>query len=806
MFGWARRHVRTAVGAALVAGGLGVPLAVAVPTASAATQVTLFVRVGATGSTCTAQTAAHACNTIAQAVEKGEFDTGDMVTVTVGAGTFATHFVTVNASSPASFTIKGAGPGSTIVDANHEGTEGVFYVVGNPTSVVTLRGLTIENGHSTGTGGGVTHECGSMTLATDVLAGNTSTFSGGGVYNTCGPLTLTHDTLEQDTSDRTGGGLYASESEGTAVSVTHSTFVEDTASLDGGGVYVGPGNMATLTDDTFFEDAAFNGVGGGVASDNGYCDGQCQTATAVIDDTFETDLAAYGGGGAAAFTADPLVLRNSIFDRSTCTDATSSGSSYNVMSTTSTSCDVGGPNVVTSPGGIDLAPSLQPNTSTGPETLAITPSSAAFQEVPAAACTIDTDERTKPRPGVAPSCDAGAYEFQATLVVGRQILVKRISGATADGTAAAEFAAAFSPHDACPGSSSDRPAVLATDSTYPDALASAYLAKYLGTGTLLTPAGSLSEITSGALRTEGITHVYVVGGTSAVSTKVVSELEASPVYACGGRTTVGGEHLAVTRISGPTAYDTATRIAEYPGAGFVGTADLSGTYAGTDATGGTGRYNDTSGTGSAGPSGSGALPTAILASGAEFQDAEAAATLSYADRLPILLTASGSLSTAARSAIGVLHIGQVLLVGGPFAVSNAVVSTLRAMGVSVVRVAGKDYTDTAVQLAKLEVSKGDAGFGWAHVTGITVARGDFFTDGLAGAALDASGGFQAGPQPLLLTESPTTAGPYLAGFLRTIGAAGIDGDGIQIQRVTVLGGRLAVTTGVVSQIEGDLSS
>ncbi len=373
----------------------------------------------------------------------------------------------------------------------------------------------------------------------------------------------------------------------------------------------------------------------------------------------------------------------------------------------------------------------------------------------------------------------------------------RIYGATSDATAAAELESIYpgSKGD-CPGTSSSRPVVIATDEHYPDALAASYLEKWLGTGMLLTPTTSMTDATLTALRVEGITNVYVVGGPLAVSTSVVSEIEQAYVYECGG-TTRTASHIKVVRIAGTTQYTTAEDIAERPGAAYVGSVDLRGAY---------GLYNDTSGTSSAAPAG-GARKTAVLASGAEFQDAEASATLAYADHLPLLLTAPSTLSPQALSAITTLGITQVILMGGPLAVSNAVVTTLVSHGVSVVRVAGTDYTDTAVELADMELgsASGNKGLGWSPTHGVTVTQGHSYTDGLAGAIVAAHGGTTgSGPEPMLLTETPTGAGSYLTAFLREAGSSGIDDDGARVTLLTVLGGPLAISTAVVSSLESDL--
>jgi putative cell wall-binding protein len=391
---------------------------------------------------------------------------------------------------------------------------------------------------------------------------------------------------------------------------------------------------------------------------------------------------------------------------------------------------------------------------------------------------------------------AGSTSNSASLTI-TALGSTRIAGTTPDGTAAKALESVFPGNrGTCPGTTGNRPVVLATDEHFPDALAASYLEKWLGTGMLLTPTASLTNVTLTALQVEGITHVYVVGGPLAVSTAVVTQLQNSFAYQCGGATRTGS-HLTVTRIYGTTQYTTAEDIAKTPGSAFVGSFNLHGAY---------GLYNDTTGKSSAAPA-TGSLRTAVLASGAGFQDAEAAATLAYAEDLPLLLTTPTALSGQALSAMQTLGVTQVILMGGPLAVSNAVVTALVAHRISVVRVAGTDYTDTAGQLADMELGSatGHKGFAWTPTGGVTVAQGHFYSDGLAGAVVSAHGGATgAGPQPLLLTENPTTVGTPLTNFLRGAGTSGIDGDGTPVSSLTILGGPLAVTTAVVNAMLNDL--
>ena len=383
----------------------------------------------------------------------------------------------------------------------------------------------------------------------------------------------------------------------------------------------------------------------------------------------------------------------------------------------------------------------------------------------------------------------------------------RIFGATADATAAAELEHQF-PATAgqCPGTTGTRPVVLATDAASPDALASAYLARDLGTGTLLTRPGTLSPAALGAIGEEGVTRVYVVGGPLAISTAVVDRLKSTPATACGGAGALPGTvHIEVTRIAGATQYGTAAKIAETAPAAQVGEASFPGAYAGTNGSGGEGRDNDTAGIASVAPLSTAPLRTAIMAAGEGSQGAQgaqAASAMAYAERFPILFTTPMALSLEAASAIATLGIRQVIVVGGPLAVSDAVVTTLEGLGVSVLRIAGSTRSGTSVELAAFETAGASSGLGWAGTGALAVARGDVLTDAAAGAVVAADGPPAVSPEPIVLTVSPSSVGTALASFVQEAGTTGIGG--VRVTRFTILGGPLAVTQSTVDALGADL--
>lgn len=427
--------------------------------------------------------------------------------------------------------------------------------------------------------------------------------------------------------------------------------------------------------------------------------------------------------------------------------------------------------------------------------------------------TISVTDANTTAGGAATNCSGGATLPQASGAYAPRLYyvasASRIQGSDADATAIAEVETVYDCSTINGGvnglTTSAATVVLATDSGPYDALAASFLAGHLGTGILLTPTASLSSETQAALRQLGIAHVIVVGGPVAVSDTVVQQLQALQAYGCNGSPVVSGgvsQMLTVTRIYGATALDTAADIAQYEGKTAIRSIAVPGAYGNL--------YNDTTGQASAtGPTS--VTSTMILATDNGFQDAVAASAAAYnqdgsGDNFPIALTDPSSLSSQAQAVITNMSIGQVILMGGPVAVSDNVVTQLQALGVSVLRIAGQDLTDTASMLAAFELNNTNSagkvdGLNWE--TGfdhnIYVARGDFYSDGLVGGVVAGSA-----QDPLLLTLDPNTVGAGLAAFLNVVGSAvaGVPA----VYSITALGGIQAVTPATVSTMLGDLAA
>ncbi|MDA8296259.1 MAG: cell wall-binding repeat-containing protein [Actinomycetota bacterium] len=393
-----------------------------------------------------------------------------------------------------------------------------------------------------------------------------------------------------------------------------------------------------------------------------------------------------------------------------------------------------------------------------------------------------------------------------------------IYGTNAEATAAAEFDNAFvSVSGGSATCTNNGNAVLATAADPYDALSASYLEGQLGTGVLITPpssSGTIDPATLAALKYAGVQRVYVVGGPDAVTTAEINALANTPAYLCGGLATTGSNIVVEPAIYGQTADDTAQAIDNYlsNGVGGQGTPTLP-TLAGAFSSAST--YNQTTGNGSsAAPSAT--AKTAIVVSDTDWQDADTAAGIAYLYHLPVILTPGNALGAQASSELVTLGINQVIALGGNLALSNNVVTAIQALngGISVLRVAGYDYTQTAADIAMLEGNV----LGWKQTTlyvaqGTTAGNG--WGDSLAAAPLSACGGTcptgGAGAstvhEGILLTESPTAGeGTYTAAVLK---AAGTPTNGLGSGLTTgiqVLGGPYAVTAATISAMQASLSS
>jgi putative cell wall-binding protein len=177
----------------------------------------------------------------------------------------------------------------------------------------------------------------------------------------------------------------------------------------------------------------------------------------------------------------------------------------------------------------------------------------------------------------------------------------------------------------------------------------------------------------------------------------------------------------------------------------------------------------------------GSAKAVLLARSDGFADALASASMAVLEDAPVLLTAAADLPPSVLEEIqrALAPDGTVYVLGGEGAIASTVVDSLTAAGYQVVRIAGSDRLDTAVQIANFLVDSG------VEIDEVVVANGSTFPDALSGAAFAAA--FDA---PVLLTGSDALD-PRVEDFLARIGADA---------EVFVTGGVAAVSDAVVAEI------
>jgi len=263
--------------------------------------------------------------------------------------------------------------------------------------------------------------------------------------------------------------------------------------------------------------------------------------------------------------------------------------------------------------------------------------------------------------------------------------------------------------------------VLANAYGFADALAGSTLAGVLGAPVLLTPADALPASVGAEIKRLGATTVYVLGGTSAVNSGVltqISALGATPVRVFG-----------VDRIA--TAGAVARKASEIAPTSSV----------------------------------------AFIVSSRNFPDALAASPMATYNGAPVLLTAPAALDSRVAAVLSdpAMGITDAVIVGGTAAISDtaaAQIATALGGASHVRRIAGVTRYDTARDFAvwATGVQTGTSSVGTVaspdalatlDFERIGVANGANFPDALAGGVFCGLAG-----SPILLTES-TTVSPYL---------------------------------------------
>ena len=281
-----------------------------------------------------------------------------------------------------------------------------------------------------------------------------------------------------------------------------------------------------------------------------------------------------------------------------------------------------------------------------------------------------------------------------------------------------------------------RTVVIATGLNWPDALGGASLAGVLDGPILLVQTEAVPASVAAEITRLDAEKAIILGGKAAVGSGAESAL----------MSLLGSAN--VSRIDGDDRYQTADAVAneviDLMGVAFDGTA--------------------------------------LVATGANFPDALAAAPLAAGKSWPIYLAhPTGGLSVGTRAAM--TGVDNAIVLGGDQVVSADVEDYLEATygSGSVTRLAGADRYETAVAVATYGVT--DAGLNWDK---IAVATGEGFADALAGGVV------QGKDRSVLVLTASRSLHPSVA---MTLGA-----NKTLIRELRYLGGPVAVSFSVRTQI------
>ena len=276
-------------------------------------------------------------------------------------------------------------------------------------------------------------------------------------------------------------------------------------------------------------------------------------------------------------------------------------------------------------------------------------------------------------------------------------------------------------------------AVIATGKNFPDALVAASLAGLHGSPIILTAPDKLSPEARAELLRLGVSKAYIVGGTSAVSAGVESQIKG-----------LGGG-IATTRVSGANRQETSAKALQQLKKGGA------------------------------------SYSMAVVATGQGFADTLSIGPWCFASTSPILLAGKdGKLSADQVKLVKAdKSIHDIVIVGGTAAVSNDVKKQLGG-GYTYLRLGGANRYETSALIANWELAS-NQGMG---VSSATVATGQNFPDALSGSALAGS----KNSVMLLVKSAPVNT--YAPETIIK------DGYEKQVYHGFVLGGEAAVSKGV----------
>jgi hypothetical protein len=207
------------------------------------------------------------------------------------------------------------GPGAALLTVSGNGASRIIQnSVGAVTTISGIR-FTAGNGVgaiSTGLGGALLNNGGTLTLSNVIVTANTATNGGGLNTNSAGTTTLNSCTVSSNTASASGGGMQNFST--SLLNISNSTFSGNSGGSTTGGGAIQANGTVNITNSTFQGNMATAGNGGAIIF-NG-------TALTVTNTTINGNSSALPGGGVHRTGANSAVIRNTIIAGNTNTDTT----------------------------------------------------------------------------------------------------------------------------------------------------------------------------------------------------------------------------------------------------------------------------------------------------------------------------------------------------------------------------------------------------------------------------------------------------------------------------------------------------
>ena len=219
---------------------------------------------------------------------------GDTIEFDMSAGHVTSPITLTGGVLSVAQNVKIQGPGASDLTISGNSASTVFSIVSG--EIVTISGLTIANGYSASSAGGIDN-LGHLTLTDDVLSDNSGALAGG-IFSQSGSVSMSDCTSTQNNANSaSGGAIYVLSG---AVTIKGSTFSSNSASFFGGAIFNNAGTVS-LTNSTFSGNSAQEGG----AIDN-------YGTLTLINSTVADNTSQGDGGGISNDVSGTLTIGNTI--------------------------------------------------------------------------------------------------------------------------------------------------------------------------------------------------------------------------------------------------------------------------------------------------------------------------------------------------------------------------------------------------------------------------------------------------------------------------------------------------------------